>query len=118
MSGTGRPGAAPTILLRAPTSINASGRNQEPLYIVDGVILNSSMVDIDALDIENVEVVKGAAAASMYGSRAQAGVVQITTRRGAPSSTTRSATRRARSTARASIAGPVQPGAAAPVPHD
>jgi TonB-linked SusC/RagA family outer membrane protein len=82
MSGTGRPGAAPTILLRAPTSINASGRNQEPLYIVDGVILNSSVLDIDALDIENVEVIKGAAAASMYGSRAQAGVVNITTRRG------------------------------------
>jgi TonB-linked SusC/RagA family outer membrane protein len=82
MSGTGRPGAAPTILLRAPTSINAAGRNQEPLYIVDGVILSSSVLDIDALDIENVEVVKGAAAASMYGSRAQAGVVNITTRRG------------------------------------
>jgi len=82
MSGTGRPGAAPTILLRAPTSINATGRNQEPLYIVDGVILNSSVLDVDALDIENVEVIKGAAAASMYGSRAQAGVIQITTRRG------------------------------------
>lgn len=82
MSGTGRPGAEPTILLRAPTSINAAGRDQSPLYIVDGVILASGMADIDALDIENVEIVKGAAAASMYGSRAQAGVVQITTRRG------------------------------------
>jgi TonB-linked SusC/RagA family outer membrane protein len=82
VSGSGRPGSAPTILLRGPTSINASGRNQEPLYIVDGVILSSSMVDIDALDIESVEVVKGAAAASLYGSRAASGVVQITTRRG------------------------------------
>jgi TonB-linked SusC/RagA family outer membrane protein len=82
ISGSGRPGAAPTILLRGPTSINASGRNQEPLYIVDGVILSSSMVDIDALDIESIEVVKGAAAASLYGSRAGSGVVQITTRRG------------------------------------
>ncbi len=82
ISGTGRPGSAPTILLRGPTSINASGRSQEPLYIVDGVILSSSMVDFDALDIESVEVVKGAAGASLYGSRAQAGVVQIRTRRG------------------------------------
>ena len=80
--GTGRPGAAPTILLRAPTSIDASGRSQEPLFVVDGVILGESMVDLDALDIENIEVIKGAAAASLYGSRAASGVVQIQTRRG------------------------------------
>jgi TonB-linked SusC/RagA family outer membrane protein len=82
VSGSGRPGSAPSILLRGPTSINASGRDQEPLYIVDGVILGSSIVDIDALDIESIEVVKGAAAASLYGSRAANGVIQITTKRG------------------------------------
>ena len=82
VSGSGRPGSAPSILLRGPKSINAAGRSQEPLYIVDGVILGSSMADIDALDIEKIEVLKGAAAASLYGSRAANGVVQITTRRG------------------------------------
>lgn len=82
VSGTGRPGSAPSILLRAPTSINASGRSQDPLYIVDGVILSASLVDMDALNIENIEVIKGAAAASLYGSRAASGVIQITTRRG------------------------------------
>ncbi len=82
VQGSGRPGSAPSILLRGPTSLNASGRDQEPLYIVDGVILGSSLVDMDALDIESVEVVKGAAAASMYGSRAANGVVQIRTKRG------------------------------------
>ncbi len=82
MRNTGRPGTAPTILLRGPTSIDASGRNQEPLYVVDGVILGASVVDIDALDIETIEVVKGAAAASLYGSRAANGVIQITTKRG------------------------------------
>ena len=82
VSGSGRPGAAPTVLLRGPTSINASGRSQEPLYVVDGVILGSGIVDIDALDIESIEVVKGAAAASLYGSRAAYGVIQIQTRRG------------------------------------
>ena len=82
VQGTGRPGAAASVLLRGPTSINTAGRNQEPLWIVDGVILSASMVDIDALDIENIEVVKGAAAASLYGSRAAAGVIQVTTRRG------------------------------------
>jgi TonB-linked SusC/RagA family outer membrane protein len=80
--GNAQPGAAPTILLRGPTSINASGRSQEPLYVVDGVILGAGMADLDALDIESIEVIKGAAAASMYGSRAAAGVVTITTRRG------------------------------------
>jgi TonB-linked SusC/RagA family outer membrane protein len=80
--GSGRPGSAPTVLLRGPTAIDASGRNQEPLYVVDGVILGSSIADIDALDIESVEVVKGASAASLYGSRAANGVVNIKTRRG------------------------------------
>jgi TonB-linked SusC/RagA family outer membrane protein len=83
VSGSGRPGSAPSILLRGPTSIDASGRSQEPLYIVDGVILGSSLTDIDAADIESIEVVKGAAAASLYGSRAANGVIQITTRHGA-----------------------------------
>jgi TonB-linked SusC/RagA family outer membrane protein len=82
VQGSGRPGSAPSILLRGPKSINAAGRSQEPLYIVDGVILGASMADIDALDIEKIEVLKGAAAASLYGSRAANGVVQITTRRG------------------------------------
>lgn len=83
VSGSGRPGSAPSLLLRGPTSLNASGRSQEPLYIVDGVILSGSLIDIDALDIESIEVVKGAAAASLYGSRAGSGVVQIRTKRGA-----------------------------------
>jgi TonB-dependent SusC/RagA subfamily outer membrane receptor len=83
VSGSGRPGSTPSILLRGVTSLDASGRNQEPLYIVDGVILGSSMVDLDALDIETIEVVKGAAAASLYGSRAANGVIQVRTKRGA-----------------------------------
>ncbi len=83
VQGSGRPGSAPSILLRGVTSLDASGRDQEPLYIVDGVIMSSSMVDLDALDIQSIEVVKGAAAASLYGSRAGAGVIQIRTKRGA-----------------------------------
>lgn len=83
ISGSGRPGAAPSILLRGVTSLDASGRNQEPLYIVDGIIVASGLVDLDALDIQSIEIVKGAAAASLYGSRAGAGVIQIRTKRGA-----------------------------------
>ncbi|MGH7573579.1 MAG: SusC/RagA family TonB-linked outer membrane protein [Longimicrobiales bacterium] len=83
-SGSGNPGATPSILLRGVTSLDATGRSQEPLTIVDGVILGTGgLTQIDALDIESVEIVKGAAAASLYGSRAANGVVQIRTKRGA-----------------------------------
>jgi TonB-linked SusC/RagA family outer membrane protein len=81
-SFSGRPGNAPAVILRGPTSINAAGRSQEPLYIVDGVILQGGLPDINPSDIESVEVVKGAAASSLYGSRAGAGVIQITTKSG------------------------------------
>jgi TonB-linked SusC/RagA family outer membrane protein len=83
VGGSGRPGSAPSILLRGVTSLDNNGRSQDPLYIVDGVILSSSMVDLDALDIQSIEVVKGAAAASLYGSRAANGVIQVRTKRGA-----------------------------------
>ena len=81
---TGRPGTAPEILMRGPTSINGSGRSQEPLIIVDGVILHvGSIQELGGLDIESVEVVKGAAGASLYGTQAANGVITITTKRGA-----------------------------------
>jgi TonB-linked SusC/RagA family outer membrane protein len=82
VSATGRPGAAPAVILRGPQSINASGRGQDPLYIIDGVISQGGLQDINPQDIENIEVVKGAAASSLYGSRAGNGVIQITTRSG------------------------------------
>ena len=79
---TGQPGSGADVLLRGATSIFTDGRSNEPLYVVDGVILGAGLSDIDAADIESIEVVKGAAAASLYGSRASAGVVQISTSRG------------------------------------
>ena len=80
VSASGRPGAQAAVLLRGPTSINASGRGQDPLYIVDGVIINGGLPDLNPQDIENVEVVKGAAGASLYGARAGNGVINITTK--------------------------------------
>lgn len=82
VSASGRPGSSPAVILRGPQSINGSGRGQEPLYIIDGVISQGGLQDINPQDIENVEVVKGAAASSLYGSRAGNGVIQITTRSG------------------------------------
>lgn len=83
VQGSGQPGTAASVQMRGATSINSAGRSAEPLYIVDGVILGSSIVDIDALNIESIEVVKGPAATSLYGSRAAYGIVNITTARGA-----------------------------------
>ena len=74
-----RPGDGVSIMLRTPSSINKSN---SPLLVVDGVILSESTADINSLDIESIEVVKGAAGASLYGSRAAAGVIQIRTSRG------------------------------------
>ena len=80
---SGRPGNTPEILMRGPTSINASGRSQGPLIIVDGAIMNvGSLEELGGLDIESVEVVKGAAGASLYGSKAANGVITIKTKRG------------------------------------
>src|SRR2546421_1620319 len=94
VEASGRPGANVSVLLRGPKSINGVGRSQGPLYIVDGVVLgggpqevgasvsSGGLPDINSLDIERVEVVRGAAASSLYGARAGNGVVQITTRSG------------------------------------
>ncbi|MCE2900990.1 MAG: SusC/RagA family TonB-linked outer membrane protein [Gemmatimonas sp.] len=80
---TGQAGSGTNIQLRTPTSISKSN---SPLVVVDGVIQTQSFdaasADLQSMDIESVEVVKGAAAASLYGSRASAGVIQIRTRRG------------------------------------
>ncbi|MEK9501064.1 SusC/RagA family TonB-linked outer membrane protein [Gaopeijia maritima] len=83
VAGSGQPGTGVSILLRTPTSAT---RSNSPMYIVDGVVLSgigTTSSDLESMDIESVEVVKGAAAASLYGSRAAAGVIQITTKRGA-----------------------------------
>lgn len=77
--GSGQPGQAGDIMLRGPTTIFGG---QSPLIIIDGVITDNTLADIASLDVASIEIVKGAAAASMYGSRAQNGVVQIQTQRG------------------------------------
>src|ERR1019366_3052294 len=84
VSTSGRPGAVPSIVLRGPQSIDATGRSQSPMFIVDGVeqIASASLADINPNDIDNIEVVKGAAAASLYGSRAGYGVISVTTKSG------------------------------------
>ncbi|MFT5984449.1 MAG: TonB-dependent SusC/RagA subfamily outer membrane receptor, partial [Ulvibacter sp.] len=107
-ANSGAPGGGLSVKLRGATSIQG---NTQPLYIVDGVYVDNSSIasglnavsgaasggnsasllqdnatnriaDINPEDIANVEILKGASAAAIYGSRAAAGVVIITTKRG------------------------------------
>jgi len=101
-SASGAPGGGIAVRLRGISSIRG---NNQPLFIVDGVYLNNveiasglrgasganrgneenssnRLADIDPNDIETIEVLKGASAAAIYGTRANAGVVIITTKRG------------------------------------
>lgn len=77
--GSGQPGTSGDIMLRGATSISGS---QAPLIVIDGVITTNSFDDLATLDIETMEIVKGAAGAALYGSRAANGVVTIRTKRG------------------------------------
>lgn len=79
ISGSGQPGTSASIRLRGITSV--TGGNS-PLYVVDGAVVPGGMVDFDALNVKDIEVIKGSAAAAIYGSRAQNGVIQITTKSG------------------------------------
>lgn len=98
---SGGAGAGASIILRGGTSLE---RDNQPLFVVDGVIYDNStsvngnssfdggtstnstysnrVMDINPEDIENMSVLKGPAAAALYGSRAAAGVVLITTKKG------------------------------------
>lgn len=79
VSNSGKPGAGFSIRVRGASSISAGN---DPLYVVDGI----PMTDIAALnpgDIESMTVLKDAASASIYGTRAANGVVVITTKKGA-----------------------------------
>ena len=90
VSESGRPGASPSVMLRAPTSISTNAVGASPVYIIDGITLSDQLANtgggglpsINVNDIESIEVVKGAAASSLYGARAARGVISITTKRG------------------------------------
>lgn len=94
MTASGQPGASTSFRIRGSGSLNASN---EPLYVIDGVATTSTdysvvaddnsstssiMSSINPNDIESITILKDAAAASLYGSRAANGVVIITTKRG------------------------------------
>ncbi|MCD6597806.1 MAG: SusC/RagA family TonB-linked outer membrane protein, partial [Bacteroidales bacterium] len=79
VQASGAPGSAASIRLRGATAIRGSSA---PLIIVDGVQIEGTLADIAVDDIQSMEVVKGAAASALYGSKAGNGVVVIQTKRG------------------------------------
>lgn len=84
-NGSGQPGAVPNVRIRGIGSVNAGSG---PLYVVDGIPLESGQISsLNSFDIENITVLKDAAAASIYGSRAANGVILITTKTGAAGKT-------------------------------
>ena len=105
-ANSGAPGGGIQVDLRGVSSINASA---EPLWVIDGVVMSNLAIpsgqnaitdavagddasvqdnatnriaDLNPADIESVEVLKGASAAAIYGSKASNGVIIVTTRRG------------------------------------
>ncbi len=81
VQANGDPNTAASIRLRGSTSLMGS---QDPLIIIDGIITGreTSLRDINMEDVESIEVIKGAAASSLYGSLSGNGVIQIITKRG------------------------------------
>ena len=75
---SGQPGTSPDIVIRGGAALDGTGT---PLYVVDGV-QKSDLADINANDIESIEILKDAAATALYGAKANAGVILVTTRQG------------------------------------
>lgn len=78
-AASGQPGSASTVRVRGTTSINTS----DPLYVVDGVPIDIGGLDyLNPEDIQSIEVLKDAASAAIYGTKAAAGVILVTTKKG------------------------------------
>ncbi|WP_092111655.1 TonB-dependent receptor [Prevotella sp. KH2C16] len=78
ISADGSPSGSATVRIRGIGTLN----NNDPLYIIDGVPTKAGMHELNGNDIESIQVLKDAASASIYGSRAANGVIIITTKSG------------------------------------
>ncbi|MCD0470591.1 TonB-dependent receptor [Flavobacterium sp. JAS] len=79
VTGQGGPGAQPRVLIRGISTVNL---NTDPLYVVDGIPMGTSINFLSNNEIESMEVLKDASASAIYGSRASNGVILITTKKG------------------------------------
>jgi TonB-linked SusC/RagA family outer membrane protein len=79
ITGTGGPGGQPRVLIRGISTVNLS---TDPLYVVDGIPMGTSINFLSNNEIESMDVLKDASASAIYGSRASNGVILITTKKG------------------------------------
>ena len=79
VTANGSPSGVGTVRIRGIGSFNAS---QDPLFVIDGVPTTATLNSLNMNDIESMQVLKDAASASIYGSRAANGVIIITTKKG------------------------------------
>ena len=81
-ANSGQPGSSATIRVRGVTTFGNDGNN--PLWVVDGVVVDAGGIGyLNQSDIESIEVLKDAASAAIYGTRAATGVIMVTTKKGA-----------------------------------
>ena len=78
VTADGNPSGSATVRIRGIGTLN----NNDPLYIIDGIPSQAGMHELNSHDIESIQVLRDASAASIYGSRAANGVIIITTKRG------------------------------------
>ena len=78
ITADGGPSGSATVRIRGIGTLN----NNDPLYIIDGVPTKAGMHELNGNDIQSIQVLKDAASASIYGSRAANGVIIITTKKG------------------------------------
>lgn len=78
VSADGNPSGAATVRIRGIGTLNSN----DPLYVIDGVPTKGGMHELNSADIESIQVLRDASAASIYGSRAGNGVIIITTKKG------------------------------------
>ncbi len=81
ITSTGTPGASASVKIRG---LNSFSGQDSPLYVVDGMLINSLGADFNPNDIESIQVLKDAAATALYGSRGMNGVIVVTTKKGQP----------------------------------
>ena len=84
ITGRGGPGETPRVIIRGVSTINKT----DPLYVVDGTPLGTSINFLNPDDNESMEVLKDASAAAIYGTRGSNGVILITTKKGREGKTT------------------------------
>lgn len=79
VTSAARPGDSPTIKVRGTNSINYG---QDPIYVIDGIVVDEGLNNINPDDIASIEVLKDASSKAIYGYRAANGVILVTTKKG------------------------------------